>query len=566
MRSLAPFPSNTIIATPLHHHIPLIHHPGARPSLFSSSPASSTSSLCRQRRLSARPRSTATLLQASKIDKEETTDTDYLEDTTSTSTPFFLSTMEIIDVEIPEEGIVSSSTPATATATEAQQLIERKPKNNNNYNNDNSQSNNDTHDGSEQHINDTNDLSLVDKDDTKANSWSSSILMGMPPTAILALNGVAIIWGTQHAVTKLVVDDSSAGPFTFLRFCIGALLASAPLLWQAATKNNSGPTQASPSETATTIPLLLDSSMVADDSETAEAPTMDGQTSSSVSVVETVSSSSTSTMDERQTNKTVLRWGSEMGFWMFLGFACQTIGLATTTAQRSGFLLYLNVKFVPFFAFVLLGRQISLPTWISALTAFAGTALLAYDGTSWSLNQGDLWSIAAAAASAMYILRLDVAAKAVGDNNSIQLNAACLWVVTILSGIWSLETMEDPSQFAHQLMDIFTHHPWEVIYLSAVTTALANFIQTKSQKEVTAERASVIYAMDPVYGAFFSNIILGETLTNLGFVGAGMITVAAATNALLDFGSNKSSSTAVEGAGSHVEDESESEANKTKSQ
>ena len=65
--------------------------------------------------------------------------------------------------------------------------------------------------------------------------------------------------------------------------------------------------------------------------------------------------------------------------------------------------MYLNVKLVPFFAFVLLGRKISVPTWVSAFTALTGTGLLAYDGGSLGLNVGDAWSIAAAAASAMFL-------------------------------------------------------------------------------------------------------------------------------------------------------------------
>eukprot|EP00957_Ditylum_brightwellii_P146487 11152968-Ditylum_brightwellii.AAC.1 len=45
--------------------------------------------------------------------------------------------------------------------------------------------------------------------------------------------------------------------------------------------------------------------------------------------------------------------------------------------------------------------------------------------------------------------------------------------------------------------------------------------------------------MDPVYGAVFANLLLGETLGPLGIGGAGLITVAAATNAFLDLGSKE---------------------------
>jgi drug/metabolite transporter (DMT)-like permease len=351
--------------------------------------------------------------------------------------------------------------------------------------------------------------------DSFSSSYSSSVkvpsaaILGMPPKAILALNFVAVIWGTQHAVIKMVVVDSEAGPFTLLRFGIGAMVATIPLLFQNSNKEQSA----------------MSLNVSSEGTRTSEHPGLE---------------KSLSQTDDNLTT-TVVRWGLEMGWWLFLGFAFQAIGLATTTAQRSGFLLYLNVKFVPFFAFLLFGRHISLPTWVSAITAFAGTALLAYDGTSWSLNEGDLWSMAAAAASAMYILRLDSASKAVGDNNSAQLNAVCLWTVTFFSAIWSMVESSESMGTAtvntlQQLIHIATSHPLELIYLSAVTTALANYIQTKSQKDISAERASVIYAMDPVYGAVFSNLLLGETLTSLGLVGAGMITVAAATNAFLDLG------------------------------
>uniref|UniRef100_A0A7S4RIW6 EamA domain-containing protein n=2 Tax=Ditylum brightwellii TaxID=49249 RepID=A0A7S4RIW6_9STRA len=240
------------------------------------------------------------------------------------------------------------------------------------------------------------------------------------------------------------------------------------------------------------------------------------------------------------------RWGLEMGIWMFLGYAFQAVGLVFTTAQRAGFLLYLNVKFVPFFARILLGRKISIPTWASAFTALMGTALLSFDGTTVGFNVGDAWSVAAAAASAMFILRLETATAKVSDSSA--LNAACLWTVAGATLVWSLvdglvTKLSTPSiasslleYTAANIIQVGMSHPVAIVYLGGVTTALANYIQTRAQKNVTAERASLIYAMDPVYGAVFARFFLGETLGPLGIGGAGLITVAAATNAFLDLG------------------------------
>jgi len=316
-----------------------------------------------------------------------------------------------------------------------------------------------------------------------------------PPVAVLLLNLVAIIWGSQHAIIKTVVDDSDPAAFTFLRFTLASVLASPYLPGAKQTARNK------------------------------------------------LSSKPDGDNDRRHTEIDLWkpwRWGVEMGIWMFLGFSLQAIGLQTTTAQRSGFLLYLNVKFVPFFAKILLDRQISIWTWVSAIAAFSGTALLALDGQSLGLNIGDIWSVMAAAASAMFILRLERASFEVPKSS--ELNATSLIIVAMLSGVWLLLGNSDQEITVEVMETVFTH-PLELLYLGGVSTALANFIQTKAQKYVPAERASIIYSLDPVYGALFSYLILGETLGGpQAYVGATIIFVAAATNSLLQFSNAKDKS------------------------
>jgi drug/metabolite transporter (DMT)-like permease len=371
---------------------------------------------------------------------------------------------------------------------------------------------------------------------SSATTTPTTALGQAPPFSIFLLNLVAVILGSQHAVIKLIVDDGAAGPFTLLRFGLAALIASPytpslPSLFFGTAQE----------------PERLASSAASDN--VGDSSDVESETRNLNDTAESVSSSNKTNSDLQK----AWRWGAEMGMWMFLGFSFQAIGLGTTTAQRSGFLLYLNVKFVPFFARIFLGRNISIPTWVSALAAFCGTALLALDGDSIGFNVGDVWSIAAAMTSAMFILRLETASQEVP--NAAALNAACLWVVFLLAAIWCLviaattttggaSLPEAISTIWSQVVEIGSSHPWEIIYLSAVTTALANYIQTLAQKDVTAERASIIYSLDPVYGAIFSWFLLGETLGGpQAFVGAGLITVAAATNAFLDFTTTKADKT-----------------------
>ena len=155
---------------------------------------------------------------------------------------------------------------------------------------------------------DTGDESALSSADTAAPSVA---------TALLILNGVTVLWGSQHAVIKSVVDATgSPEALNAVRFGIAALVA---------------------------LPF---------------APELVGGDDSD----DTWSA------------------GAELGCWMFAGFALQAVGLQLTSASRSAFLLYLNVKLVPVLAFLLYGRQIAARTWASAAVAVAGTTLLSFDG------------------------------------------------------------------------------------------------------------------------------------------------------------------------------------------
>mmetsp|Transcript_10274 Transcript_10274/g.15773 ORF Transcript_10274/g.15773 Transcript_10274/m.15773 type:complete len:160 (+) Transcript_10274:679-1158(+) len=158
--------------------------------------------------------------------------------------------------------------------------------------------------------------------------------------------------------------------------------------------------------------------------------------------------------------------------------------------------------------------------------------------------------MAAAAASAMFILRLESASSVITD--AAALNATCLWCVAAASLIWSIFDRHQKQYWVESVKITLSQHKWELLYLSAITTTLANWIQTRAQRQVTAERASVIYAMDPVWGALWANAILGEVLSPMGSLGALIITLAAAANAIIDFGTKRSNSSTGKKIGSQI--------------
>jgi drug/metabolite transporter (DMT)-like permease len=70
------------------------------------------------------------------------------------------------------------------------------------------------------------------------------------------------------------------------------------------------------------------------------------------------------------------------------------------------------------------------------------------------------------------------------------------------------------------------YHPYLIFSLlvcAILATTLAIVIQNRRQKDTTAVKASLIYAMEPVFAAFFSFLLLGEVLGWLGILGGGLI-------------------------------------------
>ncbi len=290
---------------------------------------------------------------------------------------------------------------------------------------------------------------------------------------LLLLNAVAVLWGTQHCVIKSLIDDyETTSLVNFWRFLLSTIIFAPSLFLKDNTVANTNKSE----------------------------------------------------------NNGILLAGVELGIYTFLGFAFQAIGLETTTASRSAFLLYLNVKFVPFLSAIFLQKKIPTQIWISALLALSGTYLLSTDNGP--INIGDAWCIAAALASAFFIIRIgDFSNK----YNAAKLNAISVSTVAFLCSLWvagdtimnndaGVSDMESIGNILrNDVLQPFLANPLPIIYLGGIATALCNYLQTIGQRKVPPENAAIIYSLDPLYGAFFSWLYLNEQLGIQGFAGGLLI-------------------------------------------
>lgn len=207
-------------------------------------------------------------------------------------------------------------------------------------------------------------------------------------------------------------------------------------------------------------------------------------------------------------NKQLLFSGFIIGFWLFIGYATQTLGLLYTTSSKAGFITGLSVVLVPLFSFMVLKQRPGRNAVIGVLIATAGLYLLTMTDVA-SLNIGDLFVFICAIAFALQII---FTGKYSSNYPALLLTVVQIATVALLSSVfafffedWNLAFNPDVIFNMNVLIALFV--------TSFFATALAFFAQTKFQQFTTPTRVALIFAMEPVFAAVTGFIWADERLS-----------------------------------------------------
>ncbi|MEH6992413.1 DMT family transporter [Neobacillus drentensis] len=222
-------------------------------------------------------------------------------------------------------------------------------------------------------------------------------------------------------------------------------------------------------------------------------------------------------------NIRMLASGVFIGFWLFLGYATQTIGLLYTTTSKAGFITGLSVIFVPLFSMFLLKQFPSRNAVIGVSIATFGLFLLTMTDVS-SLNIGDGFVFICAISFALQII---FTGKFSSKYPTLLLTVIQISTVAILSIISAFFFEDWRKSFNPEILlskDVII----ALIITSIFATALAFLIQTNFQKYTTATRVALIFAMEPVFAAIAGYYWAAERLSYSALFGcllifAGMI-------------------------------------------
>lgn len=215
----------------------------------------------------------------------------------------------------------------------------------------------------------------------------------------------------------------------------------------------------------------------------------------------------------KKIDRKTFQYGIILGVVLYGSFAFQTMGLNYTSASKSAFITGFSVVLVPIFSSLLVKNIPNKKTVVSIVIAFIGLGMLTLNKNILEVNIGDIYTFFCALIFASYII---LVGKYTVDAESIPLAVLQLGVVGLLSLITSL-AIETPI--------IPTLGPvwFNIIILSVVCTSGAYIVQNVAQKYTSPTHTALIYTAEPVFGAAFSYIILGEVLSTKGVLGAILI-------------------------------------------
>jgi len=200
-----------------------------------------------------------------------------------------------------------------------------------------------------------------------------------------------------------------------------------------------------------------------------------------------------------------------LGGLLALGYALQTAGLDRTSVSSTGFITGLYVVFTPLFAYALFRIKVARIVVLGVGLSLAGLALLA--GVGVGEPGGDALVLAGAAAFSLQI--------ALMERYAPRYDAVAFTFVEMLAAFVGFAAI---AVARGQLEVPRGWTVWGALLVTGIfASALGFLVQTWAQRQLSAARTALAFAMEPVWTAIFGFWLAGDRLGVVGWTGAALI-------------------------------------------
>jgi drug/metabolite transporter (DMT)-like permease len=221
-----------------------------------------------------------------------------------------------------------------------------------------------------------------------------------------------------------------------------------------------------------------------------------------------------------QQRRDATRTGLPLGLLMLAIFLCETFGIAHTQASNAAFLISLCVVFTPFVEWWLLRRRPARAMFVFAGVSLLGATLLS-GGLVGAFCFGDGLMLAAAMLRAIPVCQTSQLTRH-SSAPALALTAVQAGVIGF-SGL--LLALCLPGGLP--LLPVASAFWQASVYLVVGCTVFAFFAQNWALKHSSPSRVALLTSSEPAFGALFAVLWLGESLSITGWIGGGLIVLAA---------------------------------------
>ena len=215
-------------------------------------------------------------------------------------------------------------------------------------------------------------------------------------------------------------------------------------------------------------------------------------------------------------NKTELISGSIIGVVLVVASAFQQIGINSgTDGGKAAFITALYVVLVPVYALALKKRA-PINVWISIGIAVVGFYFLCIK-SDLTVAPSDLLVIGASMIFPIHILTIDHFSP---KCDGIRMSMVQFFTASVLNLVIAL-IAEGPQEFGMILPNMMP-----ILYLGIGSSGIAYTLQILGQKGVNPAAASIILALESVFGIIGTALFLGQMLTPREYLGCAIVLVA----------------------------------------
>jgi drug/metabolite transporter (DMT)-like permease len=214
-----------------------------------------------------------------------------------------------------------------------------------------------------------------------------------------------------------------------------------------------------------------------------------------------------------------------LGLVNFIAILLQTISLKEIPASNNGFITSFALLLVPFIEFIFRKKPVYNNIKLAVVLSLIGIYIMSYGlSIPEEFRLGDILALLSAIAYAFYIILVDILSKKVNAG-------ALMFFVFIVTGVVSLpiSIAIDGNIFVSSLKTLATLDfsvYFNMGFLIIMGTIIPYILMGVGQKRVDAQRASLIYILEPVFAMFIAVLFFSEAVFIVKIIGGGLIFIA----------------------------------------